>query len=137
MRILKYRKTDRPRPVNRKRHADNAERVKLRVTKGDTVQVMRGDDKGKTGEIIRVFPKTGRVTVKGVNIVKKHRKARRAEEQSEIIELEAPIHHSNVMLVDPKKGVPTRIRVRIDEDGTKERISASRRASGDAIPRNR
>jgi large subunit ribosomal protein L24 len=134
MRLLKYRKTDRPRAVNRKRHADNAERVKLRVTKGDTVQVMRGDDKGKTGEVIRVYPKTGRLTVKGVNIVKKHRKARRAEEQSGIIELEAPIHASNVMLLDPKKGTPTRLRVRIDEDGTKERISVK---SGDAIPRNR
>jgi large subunit ribosomal protein L24 len=134
MRILKYRKRDRARAVNRKRHADNVERVKLSVTKGDTVQVMRGDDKGKTGEIIRVFPKTGRVTVKGVNIVKKHRKARRAEEQSEILELEAPVHASNVMLIDPKKGAPTRIRMRIDEDGTKERISVK---SGDAIPRNR
>jgi large subunit ribosomal protein L24 len=134
MRILKYRKRDRARAVNAKRHADNAERVRLRVTKGDTVQVMRGDDKGKTGEVIRVYPKTGRLTVKGVNIVKKHRKARRAEEQSGIIELEAPIHASNVMLLDPKKGAPTRIRMRIDEDGTKERISVK---SGDAIPRNR
>ena len=134
MRILKYRKRDRANAVNAKRHADNAERVKLRVTKGDTVQVMRGDDKGKSGEVIRVYPKTGRVTVKGVNIVKKHRKARRAEEQSGIIELEAPIHASNVMLLDPKKGTPTRIRMRIDEDGTKERISVK---SGDAIPRNR
>ena len=134
MRILKYRKTDRARNVNRKRHEDNAERVRMRITKGDTVQVMRGDDKGKTGEVIRVFPKTGRVTVKGVNIVKKHRKARRAEEQSGIIELEAPIHASNVMLLDPKKGSATRIRMRIDEDGTKERISVK---SGDAIARNR
>ena len=134
MRILKYRKTDRARNVNRKRHEDNAERVRIRITKGDTVQVMRGDDKGKTGEVIRVFPKTGRVTVKGVNIVKKHRKARRAEEQSGIIELEAPIHASNVMLLDPKKGSATRIRMRIDEDGTKERISVK---SGDAIARNR
>ena len=133
-RVLKYRKTDRPRAVNRKRHADNAERIKLRITKGDTVQIMRGDDKGKSGEVIRVYPKTGRLTVKGVNIVKRHRKARRAEEQSGIIELEAPIHHSNVMLVDPKKGNPTRIKMRIDEDGTKERISIK---SGDAIPRNR
>jgi large subunit ribosomal protein L24 len=134
MRLLKYRKQDRPRAVNRKRHADNAERIKLRITKGDTVQIMRGDDKGRTGEVIRVYPKTGRLTVKGVNVVKKHRKARRAEEQSGIFELEAPIHHSNVMLVDPKKGNATRIRMRIDEDGTKERISIK---SGDAIPRNR
>lgn len=134
MRILKYRKTDRPRAVNRKRHSDNAERMKLRITKGDTVQVVRGDDKGKTGEVIRVFPKRGRITVKGVNVVKRHRKARKAEEQSGIIELEAPIHASNVMLIDPKSGGPTRIRMRIDEDGTKERISVK---SGDAIPRNR
>ena len=134
MRILKYRKSDRPKAVNRKRHADNAERVKMRITKGDTVRVMRGDDKGKTGEVMRVHPKTGRVTVKGINIVKRHRKARRAEEQSGIIELEAPIHVSNVMLLDPKKDTPTRIRMRIDEDGTKERISVK---SGDAIARNR
>ena len=137
MRILKYYKKDRTRAVNRKRHEDNAERIKIRVTKGDTVKVMRGDDKGKTGEVLRVFPKTGRLTVKGINVVKKHRKARRAEEQSGIIEMEATIHHSNVMLIDPKKDKATRIRMRIDEDGTKERMSASRQASGDAIPRNR
>ena len=134
MRILKYRKSDRPKAVNRKRHADNAARVKIHVTKGDTVRVMRGDDKGKTGEVIRVFTKKGRVTVKGVNIVKRHRKARRAEEQSEIIEFEAPIAASNVMLIDPKSDEATRVRMRIDEDGTKERISVK---SGDAIPRSR
>lgn len=133
MRILTYRKSDRPRAVNRKRHADNAERVKLRVTKGDTVRVMRGDDKGKEGKVMRVFPKTGRLTVEGVNIVKRHRKARKAEEQSGIMEFPAPIHASNVMLVDAK-GKVTRIRMRIDEDGTKERISIK---SGDAISRNR
>jgi large subunit ribosomal protein L24 len=134
MRILKYRKSDRPKAVNRKRHADNAARVKIHVTKGDTVRVMRGDDKGKTGEVMRVFPKKGRITVKGVNVVKRHRKARRAEEQSEIIEFEAPIAASNVMLIDPKSDEPTRVRMRIDEDGTKERISVK---SGDAIPRSR
>jgi large subunit ribosomal protein L24 len=134
MRILKYRKRDRARAVNRKRHADNAERVKIRVTKGDTVRVMRGDDKGKEGKIIRVYPKTGRITIEGVNIVKRHRKARRAEEQSGIVDFPAPIHHSNVMLLDAKKDVPTRTRMRIDEDGTKERISVK---SGEAIPRTR
>ena len=134
MRILKYRKTDRPRPVNRKRHADNAERVKLHVSTGDTVMVVRGEDKGHTGEVLRVNRKTGRVVVKGANIVKKHRRARTAEEQSGIIEMEAPIAASNVMLVDPKSGKPTRTRKRIDEDGTKERISVK---SGDAIPRAR
>jgi large subunit ribosomal protein L24 len=137
MRILKYYKKDRTRAVNRKRHEENAERIKIRITKGDNVRVMRGDDKGKEGEVLRVYPKTGRITVKGINIVKKHRKARKAEEQSGIIEMEASIHHSNVMLIDPKKDKATRIRMRLDEDGTKERMSASRRASGDAIPRNR
>jgi large subunit ribosomal protein L24 len=74
MRINKYRKMDRPRAVNRKRHADNAERVRLHVAKGDTVRVMRGDDKGKEGKIIRVYTKTGRVTVEGVNLVMRHRR---------------------------------------------------------------
>jgi large subunit ribosomal protein L24 len=134
MRILTHRKADRPRAVNRKRHQDNAERVRMHVSKGDTVRVMRGDDKGREGKIIRVFPKTGRVTVDGVNMVKRHRRARTAEEQSGIVEFPAPIHASNVMLLDPKSGDPTRTRRRIDEDGTKERISVK---SGDAIPRVR
>jgi large subunit ribosomal protein L24 len=134
MRINKYRKTDRPRVVNRKRHADNAERVRLHVTKGDTVRVVRGDDKGKEGKILRVYPKTGRVTVEGINIVKRHRKARRAEEESGIVDFPAPIHASNVMLLDPKSGDPTRTRRRIDDDGTKERIAVK---SGEAIPRSR
>jgi large subunit ribosomal protein L24 len=134
MRILKHRKMDRPRAVNRKRHADNSERTRLHVSKGDTVRVMRGDDKGKEGKIIRVYTKTGRVTVEGVNIVKRHRRARTADEQSGIVNFPAPIHASNVMLIDPKSGDPTRARRQIDEDGTKERISVK---SGDAIPRVR
>jgi len=133
MRVLKYRKTEGKR-LGAVRHARKAERVAMPITKGDTVRVMRGEDKGKEGKVLRVFTKTGRVTVEGVNIVKRHRKARRAEEQSAIIEMPAPIHHSNVMLLDPKSGAPTRTGRRIDADGTKERISAK---SGDAIPRNR
>ena len=134
MRVLKHRKTDRPRAVNRKRHADNAERQRVHVTKGDEVRVVRGEHKGSTGKVMRVYLKTGRVVVQGVNIVKKHRRARNPEEQSGIIEMEAPIHASNVMLLDPKSGEPTRTRRRIDTDGTKERISVK---SGEAIPRNR
>jgi len=134
MRILKYRKNTRPKVANAKRHAINSERVKMPVSRGDTVRVMRGEDKGKEGKVLRVFTKTGRVTVEGINIVKKHRKARRAEEQSGIIEMPAPIHHSNVMLLDPKSGAPTRVKARIDEDGTKERLAVK---SGEAIPRTR
>jgi large subunit ribosomal protein L24 len=133
MRVLKYRKNEGKR-LGAGRHAIKAERVKMPVTKGDAVRVLRGEDKGKEGKVIRVYPKTGRVTVDGVNIIKRHRKARRAEEQSAIVEMPAPIHHSNVMLLDPKSGAPTRVRRQIDTDGTKERISAK---SGDAIPRNR
>ena len=131
MRDLKYRKTAKKR--NTTRHGINAERVKMNVTKGDSVRVMRGDDKGKEGKVIRVYPKTGRITIEGINIVKRHRKARRAEEQSGIVDFPAPVHHSNVMLIDAK-GNPTRTKMRIDEDGTKERISIK---SGDAISRNR
>src|SRR3954447_26752447 len=134
MRILKYRKMDRPRPVNKKRHADNSQRVRMHVAKGDTVRVVRGDDKGKEGKILRVYPKTGRVTVEGVNIVKKHRRARNADEQSGIMEMPAPIHASNVMLLDPKSGEPTRFRRQIDEDGTKERIAVK---SGESLPSGR
>jgi large subunit ribosomal protein L24 len=132
MRILTYRKAERVK--NRRRHDQNAARMPVHVTKGDTVRVMRGDDKGKEGKVLRVYLKTGRITVEGVNIVKKHRKARRENEQSGIIDFPAPVHASNVMLIDPKSGEPTRVRARIDDDGTKERISVK---SGDAIPRKR
>ncbi len=134
MRILKYKKTDRSKAKGQKRHAQNAERVKLHVTTGDTVKVMRGDDKGHVGKVVRVYRKTGRVVVEGANFVKRHRKARTAEEQGGIVSFEAPMHASNVMLLDPKNDVPTRTRRRIDTDGTKERISVK---SGDAIPRAR
>jgi large subunit ribosomal protein L24 len=130
MRILKYRKTQRRSVKNAARHSGNAERFAMPVSKGDTVRVMRGD--GKEGKITRVYPKTGRVVIDGVNIVKRHRKARSADEQGGIIDFPAPIHHSNVMLLDPKSGEPTRTRARIDDDQTKERISAK---SGDTIPR--
>ena len=141
MRPNLYRKTDRPRALNRKRHADNAARQPVHVQKGDTVRVVRGDDKGKEGKVLRVYPKTGRVTVEGINIVKRHRKARRAEEQSQIMEMPAPVHHSNVMLLDPKSGQPTRVRYRRDDEGdakarrrSRERIAVK---SDQAIPRSR
>jgi large subunit ribosomal protein L24 len=132
MRINVHRKTAGKR--NRTRHAINAERQPMRIAKGDTVRVMRGEDAGKEGKVIRVYPKTGRVTVEGINIAKRHRKQRNPNEQAGIIDFPAPVHASNVMLLDPKQGTPTRVRVRIDSDGTKERISAK---SGESIPRTR
>ena len=132
MRVLKYRKTAKKRL--HARHAENSKRLRLHVAKGDTVRVMRGEDKGKEGKIIRVYQKTGRVVVEGVNLVKMHRKARTAEEQSAIREAPAPLHSSNVMLLDPKSGEPTRTKARVDEDGTKERVSVR---NGEPIPRVR
>ena len=134
MRTLRYRKTEGEKLA--KRHAGNAERVITKITKGDTVMIMRGNkkDKGKTGKVMRVFLKTGRVLIEGVNIVKKHTRATRPEETGGIIEKPAPVSLSKVMLIDPKSGKPTRIRARIDTDGTKERVSVK---SGDVIPRNR
>ena len=134
MRILKYKKTDRARSKGQKRHAQNSERVKLHVTTGDTVKVVRGDDKGHVGKVIRVYRKTGRVVVEGANIVKRHRKAKGPEDQGGIVDFPAPIHSSNVMLLDPKSDAPTRTRRRIDTDGTKERLSVK---SGEPIPRVR
>ena len=138
MRRLTYRKTAGTRL--HARHAENSKRMKVHVSKGDTVRVMRGEDKGKEGKVLRVFLKTGRVLVEGVNIVKMHRKARTAEEQSGIREAPAPVHSSNVMLLDPKSGVPTRTKARYDDDEgekrsrTKERVSAK---TGEPIPRIR
>ena len=132
-RVLKYRKTEGER-LGAGRHARKAERVVVHVRKGDTVRVMRGDDKGAEGKVLKVYTKTGRVLVEGVNMVKKHRRARRPEEQSGIIEAPAPLAASNVMLLDPKSDAPTRTRRRIDSDGTKERLSVK---SGEAIPRVR
>ena len=139
MRILTYRKTAKKRL--HARHAENSKRMKVHVSKGDTVRVVRGEDKGKEGKVIRVFLKTGRVLVEGVNIVKMHRKARTAEEQSGIREAPAPVHASNIMLLDPKSGEPTRTKARFDTDTThverrrtKERVSVK---NGEPIPRVR
>ena len=130
MRVLKQRKNAKTRL--HARHAENSKRMKVHVSKGDTVRVMRGEEKGKEGKVIRVFLKTGRVLIEGINLVKMHRKARTADEQSGIREAPAPLHSSNVMLLDPKSGAPTRTKSRIDEDGTKERVSAK---NGEPIPR--
>jgi large subunit ribosomal protein L24 len=108
-------------------------RVHMHVTKGDTVQVISGEDKGKRGRVLQVHPKTGRVTIEGVNIVKRHRRATQTAEGG-IVEFAAPIHHSKAMLIDPASGEPTRVRRRIDADGTMERIAVK---SDQPIPRSR
>ena len=81
----------------------------MHVKKGDKVKVISGKDKGKQGVILKAFPKKNRVIVEGVNIVKKHAKPSQANPQGGIIEMEAPIHVSNVMPLDPETKEPTRV----------------------------
>lgn len=128
MRILVHRK------ARRKLGPKTVERVKIPITKGDMVQVISGANKGKRARVLRVFPKTGRVTLEGLNMVKRHLRATNQNQQSGIVERPAPVHHSNVMLIDPKTGEPTRIRRKRDQDGTVERIAVK---SGQSIARNR
>lgn len=94
----------------------------MRIKVGDEVEVIAGNDKGLRGKVLRVHPKSGRLVVAGVNVVTKHQKPRpsggRAPAQGGIIEFEAAIDASNVMLVDPTSGELTRVGVRRDEDGT-------------------
>ena len=94
---------------------------KLNIRRGDQVMVIAGDDKGKTGEVLQVFPDTMRATVDGVNIVKKHVKATQNEEGG-IQEMEASIHVSNLAIADPKTGEATRVGRR-NENGTSVRYS--------------
>jgi large subunit ribosomal protein L24 len=98
-----------------------------RIKSGDEVVVISGNDKGVQGTVQRVIPNKNRVVVSGVNIVKKHQKPRptggRTQAQGGIIEFEAPIDVSNVMLVDPESGEPTRIGIRRDEDGRRVRYA--------------
>ena len=95
----------------------------MRVKREDTVVVIAGKDKGKTGKVVKVFPKTNKVIVEGVNIVKKHLKPKNNGGNGEIIETEAAIHVSNVMLVDPKTKKPTKVKIEKDSKGNKVRIS--------------
>ena len=104
----------------------------LKIRKGDNVQVISGDDKGKTGRVLSVDEVKRRVVVEKVNFVKRHTKARKSGVQSGILEREAPIHISNVMLVDPESGQGARVGTRVMPDGTRERVS---RASGKPIPK--
>ena len=95
--------------------------MKLKV--GDKVRVMVGKDKGKEGKITHTFKNENKVIVEGVNIVKKHLKPKNNGGNGEIIETEAAIHVSNVMLVDPKTKKPTKVKIEKDSKGNKVRIS--------------
>ncbi len=102
----------------------------LSIKKNDKVIVVTGKDKGKTGKVLRVFPKADRVLVEGINKIKKTKRRTQQDQQGGFVELEMPIHRSNVMLVDKKTNTPTRFGVSILKDGTRVRIS---KKSGEAI----
>ena len=88
----------------------------LKIKKGDTVKVLSGNDKGKTGEVLEIIPKSEKIIIKDVNIKKKHVKPRRQGEEGGIIPKEFPIHASKVSVVCPKCGKATRIGFEVDGD---------------------
>ena len=106
--------------------------AKYRIMKGDRVRGIRGNDREVEGNVLEVIRDTGQVRVEGVNMRKRHTRPSEANPDGGIISFEAPINISNVMLVDPATDEPSRVRVRVEEDGTKERIAVK---SGYPIPR--
>jgi large subunit ribosomal protein L24 len=99
--------------------------VPARIRKGDQVMIISGKDRGKTGTVLSVIPKRERVTVEGLNMIKRHQRPTQTasgQRGGGVIEREGLIHVSNVMLVDPKDGKPTRVGIEI-EDGKRLRIS--------------
>lgn len=102
---------------------------KMHVKKEDTVIVISGKDKGKKGRVLEAYPRENRVLVEGVNMVKKHQRPTQQNPQGGILNQEAPIHASNVMLLDPKSGTPTRVGYTV-HNGKKVRVA---KKSGEII----
>lgn len=117
-----------------KKQMKQARRAKRKshVMKGDRVRVIRGNFREMEGTVMRVEPKRGRVVVEGVNMRKRHQRPTQDEPEGGIISFEAPIDISNVMLIDPASGEPSRVRIEVEKDGTKERIAVK---TGNPIPR--
>lgn len=103
---------------------------KLHIKKNDTVVVLAGEDKGKTGKVLKVLVEKNRALVEGVNMVSKSTKPSAKNPQGGIVKQEAPIHISNLSLVDPKSGKATRVGIKLTEDGKKVRIA---KKSGEEI----
>ncbi len=103
--------------------------TKLKIKKGDRVVVLAGRDKGKTGQVLRVFPTENRALVQGVNVIKRHQR-QTAQTEGGIISRESKIHISNIALADPKDGKPTRVAMRVNDDGSKSRVA---KRSGEVI----
>lgn len=100
-----------------------------KIKKGDTVVVLTGRDKGKSGEVIQMLPADNKALVRGINMVRRHQKQTQTQEAG-IVAKEAPIHVSNIALADPKDGKASRVGFKVQEDGTKVRVA---KRSGDLI----
>lgn len=107
---------------------------KMNIVKGDRVRVIRGNARDEEGTVLRVLTSESRVVVEGVNMRKRHTRPSEKNQEGGIISFEAPIHVSNVMLIDPTSGEASRVRTRLESDGRKERIAVK---SGNPIPRPR
>jgi len=106
--------------------------AKHKIMKGDRVRVIRGNYRDMEGSVLEVIPDADRVRVEGVNMRKRHTRPSQNDPDGGIISFEAPIHVSNVMLVDATADTASRVRIQVEEDGTKERIAVK---SGNPIPR--
>jgi large subunit ribosomal protein L24 len=102
------------------------------IMKGDRVKVIRGNDRDKEGSVLDILTSEDRIVVEGVNMRKRHQSPSQANPDGGIVTFEAPIHISNVMLIDPATGDASRTRVRMEEDGTKERIAVK---TGNPVPK--
>ena len=109
----------------------------LRIKKNDMVKVIAGKDKGKTGRIMQVMPQQQRAIVENINVVKKAKRRTQQDQKGGIIEIEAPIHLSNLMLLDKDLNAPSRFRVQIAKDGTKFRLGKKNKALSAFAPAGR
>ena len=107
----------------------------MKIRKNDNIVVIAGNAKGSTGKVLKVFPKQNRVIVEGVNLRKRHTKPNQANPQGGIIEMEAPIEASNVMLIDPKTNEPTKIgsKIIIDDKTGKKKIVRVSKKTGEML----
>lgn len=107
----------------------------MKIRKNDNVVVISGNDRGKTGKVLKVFPSMSKIIVEGINLRKRHTKPNQKQPQGGIIEKEAPIHASNVMFIDPKTNEPTRIGAQIilDEKTGKKKSQRVSKVSGEMV----
>ena len=107
----------------------------MKIRKNDMVMIISGNDRGKTGKVLKVFPKKYRLIVEGINLRKRHTKPNQKNPQGGILEKEASVHASNVMILDPKGNEPTRIgsRIILDEKTGKKKIARVAKVSGEML----